>query len=341
MNKKKHKILLGSYIDGINAQDINCYNIAIRLDNNKYEIHSFTHNKLVINNIICHRISNNRIFQKVQKLIMMVAINADVYYLPRVEWIDFIFAKFFKGKRKIVSSIEVEEYLHDKKIEDFFTKRIDSFFAINKELQKAVKNIWNIECPVIYLGFARKNIMLKSKKSLKNIAYAGGLVRRKRPDLILEIAQSFPSIHFDIIGGGPLYDIINEECKKKKLKNIKLWGRVTNDEVYTILNNNDLLLIVSENEGQPKVSLEAASVGVPTCYIKNVYKIDYIKDGINGFEARDVLQMKEIITSILTNPVILSTASRNIYNTSKKYDWDILIDQYEKYFDKILGDNVM
>ena len=49
--------------------------------------------------------------------------------------------------------------------------------------------------------------------------------------------------------------------------------------------------MTSEREGLPKVVLEAASKGVPSVYINEYYKIDYIENGINGYEVSDINSM--------------------------------------------------
>ena len=128
----------------------------------------------------------------------------------------------------------------------------------------------------------------------------------------------------------------NKKNRKKSQKNVKLTGKIANKEVYNELNNSDLLIITSDNEGQPKVSLEAASLGVPTCYIKENYKIDYISNMETGFEADSIEDMIKIIKKINNNSELLKKNSRNVAEVAKKYSWNLLIKDYEKYFEKTL-----
>lgn len=75
------------------------------------------------------------------------------------------------------------------------------------------------------------------------------------------------------------------------MSNITFTGKIDNSSVLELLNKSDLLVMTSEREGLPKVVLEAASKGVPSVYINEYYKIDYIENGINGFGVSNINSM--------------------------------------------------
>lgn len=331
------KIILGVYGDEINAQNINGVEIAKRLNNIEFEPHMFYYqNKPEVSGVIFHKTSSNKIIRNIVKLLIYIKGKYDIYYIPRVEKIDVIFSKLFRKKRCIVSSLEIENALHDPKLKNFFCETIFNFFTINKELKNGVEKFWNKDIDILYLGYCRKKSGNFIKSKLKRIAFVGSLTQRKRPDYIIDIAEKFHNIEFIIIGDGELKNDLLIKVKEKKLDNVLFLGKLSNDDVYSRLSECDLLLITSENEGQPKVSLEAASLGVPTCYIKNSYKIEYINNEETGFEVLNLEEMEKLINKIIKNPNFLKAVSINLIDSIKVFDWDILIKDYEYYFKKIL-----
>ncbi|KZE38888.1 hypothetical protein AV656_08285 [Bhargavaea cecembensis] len=332
----KVKILLGSYVGSVNAQDINCYEIAKRLNSDIFEVHVLHQkNKVDLgNNVHFHRISNNRLIKNLSKLFKMATLNADIYYLPRIEKIDIIFAKIFGKKRCIVSSVEIQNVYENKKYDDFFNKYIFDYFCISNFLNKLNVKHWNKECQVLYLGSnnSKDDVNFINNGNLKKIAFVGSFEERKKPLDYLKVAKSFPDIEFIMIGSGSLSGEVDQYIKSHNLKNVKTLGRLQNSEVYKELTTCDLLLIVSDKEGLPKVVLEAASVGMPTIYISKNYKVDYIEDGINGFAVQNLNEMMNRINELLSNEDQFKNMRTEAYKLAAKYSWDNVINDYEKYF---------
>lgn len=96
---EKLKILLGAYVDSVNAQNINCKEIAKRLDQNKFEVHVLVHDKpMDVEGVVSHKIGNSFLLKNLGKLYTMIKLNADIYYLPRVEKVDILFSKLRRKK---------------------------------------------------------------------------------------------------------------------------------------------------------------------------------------------------------------------------------------------------
>lgn len=332
------RILFGVYADKVNAQNINCFEIAKRLNKSKFEVHMFYCDKRPNTvDIIYHKASSNRLVKNLMKFLITSIYNYDVIYLPRVEKIDKILAKFYRNKKNIVSSIEIENALHNPSLKRFFCKNISSFFAINYELKKCVKDSWGIDVPVLYLGYNRCDIKTEPRTELKKIGFVGSLIDRKKPQYVICLAKQFPKIQFILIGDGPLRKNLEKDIRDNNLRNVKILGSLPNDEVYKQLIYCDLLIITSDNEGQPKVSLEAASLGVPTCYIRNNYKIDYVCHEKTGFEVQSLQEMEKTIEKLCKTPQLLYNVSKNVKLSVNNLSWDQLIEDYEKYFESVLA----
>ena len=339
MKNKKIKILLGAYIDSVNAQNINCYNIAKHLDKEKFEVHALYHKNKVFKDseVIQHKISINRYIKNIQKLLLLLLLKYDVVYLPRCEQVDLFFASKFKQRRCIISSYEIESLFKEKNLLNFFWNVYDAF-AISQGLQQQAIQVYHKDTKLLYFGCDHpyNEADISFKKSLHRVIFVGSVIERKRPLLFVKLAQFFPKLEFIMVGDGNQLPLIKEYVIKNKIYNVVFKGRLPNGAVYNEFQAADLLLMMSESEGLPKVILEAASVGVPAIYFNQMYHVDYIQDGVNGYGVADIEQMKSLITYLSKNPSKMSSLSLRAYDMSQKYDWKNLISEYEVYFDTIV-----
>lgn len=335
MKTKKIKVLLGAYIDTINAQNINCYHIAKYLNKEKFEIHVLYHKekKLSEKGIIYHRISSNRYLKNIQKLLLLCLLRYDLVYLPRCEQVDLLFTARFKNRRCIISSYEIESLFKVKKLVRFFGNVFDAF-AISRDLQKRAMLMYKRDIQLLYLGcdhlYNREEINFKER--LQRVIFIGSVVERKRPFLFVKLAECFSDLEFILIGDGDQLPILKDYVQQACIKNVTFKGRLPNELVYVELQQADLLLMTSKSEGLPKVILEAASVGVPSVYFNEMYSVDYIQDGINGYGVRNEIEMKQLLTYLSQQPKKMHSLSLNAYDISLKYDWKRLIKDYESYF---------
>ncbi len=332
---KRIKLFLGAYIDSVNAQDINCYNIAKYIDKNKFEVHALARTKdFRMPDVILHKVHSNRILKNIDKYIVMKNTNADLYYLPRVEKIDIFFAK--NCKKNIVSSVEIQTVYEKKSYKKFFNAYITDYFCISNFLNDLNEKNWGKRVSVLYLGVSAQKEEVEHK-ALHTIAYVGSIVERKRPDLFLTLAKSFPALSFVMIGDGPLLQKIRQMAETEKILNITFKGRLGNTEVLEELKKCDLLIMTSKKEGLPKVVLEAASKSVPSVYINECYTIDYIENGINGYAVKSIDGMKRIISGLIQDRILYKALSEHAGQLADHYSWKQLITQYEDYFYRMAG----
>lgn len=333
---KRIKLFLGAYIDSINAQDINCRAIAKYINKDRFEVHALTHGKDIdISGITTHKISNNRILKNIEKYWIMKKINADIYYLPRVEKVDMLFAKHTNNK--IVSSVEIQTVYDNSKYQSFFNDHIAGYFCISNFLNGLNEKYWGKKVPVLYLGTNTESSETKHF-SLKRIAYVGSVIERKRPYLFIELAKANPDNKFVMIGDGDLLKKMKDTAAKGNIKNICFKGKLSNADVINELRSCDLLAITSLKEGLPKIVLEAASVNVPTIYLNENYSIDYIENRVNGFEAENFEKMKSTVLELINNDELYRRVSANVGNLANAYSWKNLIPKYEEYFWSIVND---
>lgn len=339
----KTKIFLGAYVNYPNAQNVNCDNIAKHLNKEKFEVHTmYTHKRPVDKDayrragIQLHKLIHHRYIWFWSKLFAMWKTNCDIYYLPKMEPMDRLFAKWNKKSGKLfVSSVEgVVTPTTNNTPETIacHTREMDTSFAISNCIADSVKCFWNTEMEVLPLGVANLPYEAEQKKAITRVIWAGNIKANKRPQYLIEIAKKFPQLHFTMVGDGDMDKVIREKITEYNLNNVTLTGRIPNQQVYEKMQESDLLLMTSQFEGLPKVIQEAAQCGLPSIYMAENYKVDFLQDGVNGYEAYSLEQMIEKLTYLLENPSVYREMSQNAAQIIQEYTWENLIPKYEEYF---------
>lgn len=344
---KKIKIFLGAYVNFANAQNINCDHIAKYLDKDKFEVHTMYTTMMPVDKkaykamgIKLHRLWHHRIVWVLTKLWAMRRAKCDIYYLPKMEKMDVSFAKKHKGKGKVfISSVEgviTETVNNTPEMKAYHTELMDESFAISNCIADSIREFWGVNAPVLPLGISSEKNERMERRALKRVIWVGNIKANKRPMLLVECARRFPEIQFLMIGDGDMQADVEKAIADYSLSNLTLTGRIPNAEVYKHMEQCDLLLMTSEFEGLPKVIQEAASCSIPSIYINENYKVDFIQDGVNGFGVANVEEMQERVQYLLDNPTIYQEMSRQAFENIQKYRWSELIKEYEAYFERAL-----
>ncbi len=173
------------------------------------------------------------------------------------------------------------------------------------------------------LNFKKKDLDYKNIK----ICTVGRIGYQKNPQMFNKIAKRFPDIQFTWIGEGELSDELTST-------NIIITGWKTREEVLKILNEQDIFILTSLWEGLPLSLLEAMYLK-KICIVSDVIgNRDVIKDGMNGFIAKNLNVYIEKINKIRQatdkeNYIIKERSKEdvcNIYNLNK------MIGQYTKKY---------
>ena len=148
----------------------------------------------------------------------------------------------------------------------------NSFDKIMPEYKDKTIFLWNI----IDFSDNKKDdeILLEGNYRIVTI---GRLCKQKRFDKIIDIANDLPDdIKIYIVGGGELYNSLNEKIKEKQLEHkVILLGEQSN--IQSILRQADLFLSVSDYEGLPTVLLESllcniSIVATDVCGNSDIYR---------------------------------------------------------------------
>jgi len=105
------------------------------------------------------------------------------------------------------------------------------------------------------------------------VAWVGILRQPKRPDLLVQIAQKAPDIHFIVCGAPSTHRSpigFSERVVKdlQQLPNVEFIGQVPPEKAQEIIANAAVLLSTSDGEGFPNTFLQAWASGTPVISLK-------------------------------------------------------------------------
>lgn len=355
---KKIKIFLGGYINSSNAQNLNCLALSNYLDRYKFEIRTMS---VYSGNLSIDESLNKEIkifncfkpFKFSRKIGYLWGIfNSDVVYLPKnedVRWNKFLIKLFNKKSFKTVEGIFDEKNLesalsHHKNYDEFINsfKFFDKIFSITLFLKEYNLQHHSIvsDDNILYLGSDIKTFLNEDKKisSLKNVVFIGRLLKRKGVFDLIELANKYKNIQFNLVGEGEDQDKIKKFINENSMKNIKLYGKLNHEKMSLLLKNMDLHIFPSRSEGFPKVTLETAASGVPSIVYNDYGASEWITHKKDGFIVNTLDEISDIIQILLNEPNLLQECSKNSIELAKTFDWKVLVKEWEEEIIKIMRD---
>ena len=335
---KKVKIFLGGYINYTNAQNLNCRALAIYLDKDKFEIftlvvHFGEKKQFEVNTFNCFR----PFHISLQIGFLWGILHCDVAYLPKHIDTPLWVLKVAKLLNKtIFTTIEgnvTNENKHNlitlfkgkKKMQKHFSFT-DEIYGITRHLIEETKSVLRIKTKPLLLGVDANKFTEKLSEKLSSIVFVGGLIKRKRVEEFLAIADHYPNLHFHIIGDGPERNNLQQIASK----NIVFHGVLNHTKMSEIFQKAELMFLPAKSEGFPKVILEAASAGIPSIVYNTYGASDWIEDKTNGFIVNNFENVKTIVNLLISDSELLQITSKNAIKLAKNFDWKNVIKDWEE-----------
>lgn len=199
-----------------------------------------------------------------------------------------LFNRFCSGYAITCSSVRgnlLQNYRHDYGVPGTLLaiahllalRSFDHVVAMTEAMAKQIYSISRVK-PKIIGNFVDEKALECFRSPSPNskggfrFVYVGSLTSRKQPELIVHaigllISQGH-DVKIDVIGDGPLREIISVMAKKNGLqKHIQLHGQVANP--YPLIAVADAFILPSRSEGVSRAALEALHLGVP-CVLRDV-----------------------------------------------------------------------
>lgn len=191
-----------------------------------------------------------------------------------------------------------------------------------------------------FRNFQPKGNLIKKEKI--ELLYVGRFEEEKgiKPLLnaikILSVKNN--NFQLSMIGDGLLKTWITNFIEVNKLKNVKLLGIYSHDEMPRFYNMADIFILPSYTEGSPASLIEAMSCGTASIATSVGMCKKFIKNGKNGIliPPGDPYKISEAVEKLMNNNNLLETISKNGRISVQKYSKNYA--KIHKYvYEKILN----
>lgn len=359
-NNKRIKLFLGGYVDFLNAQNINCRALSEHLDKDKFEIMTIR---------FCEGMANAKDFKPtsgvkylqlhhparydVYRVYAQGIAWADVAYLPKGEidgfcrwWAKICGTKVFTTLEGLISDTDLSKLPNEKMRQAYlehFSKYEPHLYSITKFLIEDVgkRRGYHFAPEILYLGVESKRFLSPNKVSdgLKNVCFIGNMLLTKNIHDFFDASRALPNMQFHIIGAREMGDVfVDDYIKQEGLSNVTYHGRLDHASMAKVLSTMDIMFFPSRSEGFPKVHLETACAGVPTICYSDYGASEWITTGKDGFVVDTRDEAIAILRDLQQHPDKLQELSRNAVELGKRFDWSVLVKDWEKVITEIYNE---
>ncbi len=236
---------------------------------------------------------------------------------------------FYKGS-SLLSKIVIYP------IEKFLSKKTSLLITLNSEDFNTASNLF--KCKVLKVdGVGFKSSfsseipkLIYTRKDFSNLKYVsvGELSKRKNHILVLKTLKNISSQKYEytICGSGKLFSFLNAYVNKYSL-NVRLLG--FRSDIQKILNDSDVFIFPSKQEGLPVALMEAMALG-KLCIVSNVRGNNDLININNGLLFNNSIELSRILINLHDNFNDLFYLRENALIDSKKYSINIV-------FNKLMG----
>ncbi len=234
---------------------------------------------------------------------------------------------------------------------EFSINKSDGITAVSRFLKEKTEEYFDIEKDIrVIYNFIDFDRFKKSNKDHfrkaiaphgeKILIHTSNFRKVKRVQDVIQIfnkvVQKVPA-KLLMIGDGPERVNCEELCRSLGIcGDIRFLGK--QDAIEELLALADLFLLPSGNESFGLAALEAMACEVPVISsdIGGIPEVNI--HGETGFLSRvgDVDDMAEKAITLLQSPELLQTFRTNAINQAKRFNIDIILPQYEKYYEEVM-----
>ena len=226
----------------------------------------------------------------------------------------------------------------EEEIREFHAFKTKSY-AITKAMVEKNKIAIGLPDPdgILYLGtdydkFATE----KQVEQFTDVILIGADLKRKGIDDYLDLARKFPQLRFHVAGGAVGGNNYKTQCDNSGLRNVIFHGQVIHTQLKELLRNIQLHIFPSRAEGFPKVTLETAAAGVPSVVYDDYGADEWITTGKDGFVVKTLDEMASVIQDLLDHPEKLQPLADNARALAARFDWKVLVKDWEREIEKIV-----
>lgn len=183
------------------------------------------------------------------------------------------------------------------------------------------------------------NQTVRTGKVLPELLAVGNLLPVKDFETLLNafalIVKEYPNARLTIVGTGPEKSSLSDRCTQLGIeKNVRFLGQISHDKIHSIFQQAGVFCLTSLREGNPNVVIEALATGLPVAATSVGGVPELIKDGINGFLAKD--HRPETIAEAIRNVLKSEWSVQKIRATVEDRSWKKVADEVQAVFEKVV-----
>ena len=185
-----------------------------------------------------------------------------------------------------------------------------------------------IRLPVVNPEYVRDYRSVADSQIVSEILYIGSLREAKGVFLLLEAFKAMRErgfdLHLTLIGDGPARGEFEKHCRKMNFgEYVTLTGSLSHNKTLRCLADADVLVLLSESEGVPRVVLEGQEVGTPVVATAVGGIPDVIDHGENGILVeQNAESVAKEISRLVRDNELYQTIVKNGTESADKRGWN-------------------
>jgi len=132
------------------------------------------------------------------------------------------------------------------------------------------------------------------------------------------------------VGGarGNFQQTLDDRVRQLQLRNVIFEGPRSQSEMIDIMRHSDVFLLPSRIEGIPKVTLEAASTGLP-CIVFRDYQTPSVVHNVTGFQVATLDEMMDALDRLISDQALLDRMGTAARKHVAQCDWDLVATKWQ------------
>lgn len=275
-------------------------------------------------------------------------VDGDIYIQRGVTPLTGLVAIFCKLNNKkfiysVASDYDVSSDLDIKTISDIEKLayktgvKLSSEIVCQSNVQKDLLNKRGRKSVLVKNTYIPPSLNHKNKNRVRSL-WIGRIVKQKRPDLFLKLAERIPKYEFLMIGAPSpkdceYYKFIKKETEK--IDNLRFLGYVPYNKINEYYSKSSILVNTSPVEGFPNTFLEAWGNSIPVVSFVNPDKI--VSNNKLGFCVNEFEEMVDNTIKLLENEDLrVKMGDNGRKYVLKEHSCNKIINNYENLFEKLI-----
>lgn len=231
-------------------------------------------------------------------------------------------------------------------------KRASCVMAANSNVYRYIRDHFRDD--VILLnetGCYEKKVPLSERKNDRefNLLWVGKFDYRKQLELairtVYQLADAYPFVKLNIVGDkdNSTYSRLSELCSQLKIEQHIVWhGKIPNKAVHQLMQESDVFLFTSIDEGTPHVILESVQNNLPIVCFDTCGQGDVVNSSIGitiplSNSSQSPSDFARAISSLINDRKKLHQMRLNCSTRQKELSWDKKISQVVEIYNSLLN----